>query len=767
MREKVLLILFALTFPLVIYVSTLPPQRFRNEITEWGDRSSLAYQQFSEYREKFGANEAIILSWPGCDLVDPRVEKVAVAIETQLAGKVHNVSSGQRAYLALRNDAKLPEATALKRLRNVFIGQDDQTTAIGFQLTKTAMRNRGEVLAQVERILEMAEVDPSEVIYAGLGHNLYTMDKEGLESPFRMVPQIILLALILTLFFVRNIWLAFFINALGTYSGCLAFNIVWLADVDMNAIIWPLPTLTLLLTVSASLHFLSYFRKSAESLSAPLNGAAELNPNLSDDSLAWRRAVAVDAVRNAFKPILYCTATTAIGLLSLMLSTSEPVRQFGLFGAQSVLAGNLLLLIWFPAWLTWIGYAEQLKNKHKASHSAGLSSPQPISNRVDGWQLWSRLTRNGRWLIISLCSVALVWGVLGIPKVKTGSELPNFFPTGHPALTSAKELEARVGPLNSVELLLQFDDTDLNNDRIRLRALRALTSRIESETDFESCLSAGTFAPNFKSQQSGLRAGLEKNRLRDFKDQIETVGLLHCGESGNQETWRVSCRYSVFKELDLAKQTAALKRIATELFVRDGQNIFAGESLTTIVTGEFVMFDFVDSQFFKELLLTYVTAFAIISLTVLVVLRSFKASLIALLPNLFPALVVLGSAGFLGYSLDVASLTTASVALGIAVDDTLHFLLWYQKTRKRSSQGSEEASADSAVCSALRYCGTAMVQTSMILGLSIVLYAFCGFLPTVRFGILLSAMMFAALVGDLLLLPALMATFSQRPRRSA
>ena len=767
MREKVLLILFALTFPLVIYVSTLPPQRFRNEITEWGDRSSLAYQQFSQYREKFGANEAIILSWPGCDLVDPRVEKVAEAIETQLAGKVHNVSSGQRVYSALRSDAKLTETTALKRLRNVFIGQDDQTTAIGFQLTEPARRNRGEVLKQVELILETAEVDPAEVFYAGLGHNLYTMDKEVLESPFRMVPQIILLALVLTVLFVRNIWLAFFIIALGTYSGCVSFNIVWLADVDMNAIIWPLPTLTLLLTVSTSLHFLSYFRKSAESLSVPSKTANDSDPDLSDDSLAWRRGVAVDAVRSAFKPIMYCTATTAIGLLSLMLSTSEPVRQFGLFGALSVLAGNLLLLVWFPAWLTWIGYAEQLKHKHIASDSIEPSSSQLIPNRIDAWRFWAALTQKGRWAIIGLCFVALVWGVLGIPKVKTGSELPNFFPAGHQALTSAKELEARVGPLNSVELLLQFDDTNVDNDRVRLQALRALTNRIESETSFESCLSAGTFAPNFRRSQAGLRAGIEKNRLRSFKDEIETVGLLHRSESEIQETWRVSCRYSVFKELDLAKQTAALKQIATELFVRDGQNIFAGESLKVIVTGEFVMFDFVDSQFFKELLLTYVAAFVIISLTVLVVLRSFRASLIALLPNLFPALVVLGSAGFLGYSLDVASLTTASVALGIAVDDTLHFLLWYKKTRKQGSESNEETPADSAVCSALRYCGTAMLQTSMILGLSIVLYAFCGFLPTVRFGILLSTMMFAALVGDLLLLPALMAIFSKSPRRSA
>ena len=210
-----------------------------------------------------------------------------------------------------------------------------------------------------------------------------------------------------------------------------------------------------------------------------------------------------------------------------MLSTSEPVRQFGLFGALSVLAGNLMLLVWFPAWLTLIGYAKQIPNKRS----------QQTPNQIDGWLRWTTLTRNGRWPIIGLCLAAIVWGVLGIPKVKTGSELRNFLPAGHHALTSARELQARVGPLNSVELLLQFDNPDPANDHLRLKALRALTSRIEAETDFESCLSAGTFAPNFKRNRTGLRGALEKNRLKSFKDEIETFGLLHRSESENQDTW--------------------------------------------------------------------------------------------------------------------------------------------------------------------------------------------------------------------------------------
>lgn len=763
MREKVLLVLFALTFPLMAYVSTLPPQRFRNEITEWGDLNSLAYQEFSEYRDKFGANEAVVLSWPGCDLNDPRVEEVAVGIETQLADYVHNVFSGQRAYVVLRSEVKLTDAAALKRLRNVFVGQDDRVTAVGFQLSGAARMNRADCFAMLDNILVAANVDPAEVIYAGLGHNLYTLDKEGLESPFRMVPQIILLAFGLTVVFLRDLRLAFFINALGIYTGCLSFNIVWLADVDMNAIIWPLPTLTMLLTVSTSLHFLSYFRKSVVS-SVRSGDLALESPANSKASLIWRRKIVADAVRGSLKPILYCTATTAIGLLSLMLSTCQPVRQFGLFGALSILVGNSLLLVWLPAWLTWIGYAERLKSDRSLMDSAEQANDSSSRDRFDGWQRWARLTRIGRWPITAFCFVVFVVGAFGIPDVKTGSELVNFFPAGHRVLTSAKEMESRVGSMNSVELLLKFDDVDPTNDRLKIKGLQTLVSRIESETDFESCLSAAVFAPKLLGNQSGLRGGVERARLRRFKDRIASTGLLYRDENKKHETWRVSCRYSVFNELDLVEQTRKLKQIVDRLFEPDNKIVFKGESLTTTVTGEFVLFDFIDSQFFKELLLTYFTAFVVISLMVLLVLRSLTASLIALLPNLFPALVVLGTAGFLGFSLDVASLTTASVALGIAVDDTLHFLLWYREALKRGGTQGSKFNSEEVVCSVLQYCGIAVVQTSVILGLSMVLYAFCGFLPTVRFGVLLSAMMFAALVGDLLLLPALLAIVARLPK---
>ena len=734
--EWVLLAAFVLTFPLVAYVSTLPPQRFRNEITQWGDVNSEAYQQFANYREQFGFNEFVVVSWPGCNLNDTRLEKVTRKIESELDGYIEQISNGQRAYNVLRESVGLSDSIAINRLRNVFVAKDSLSTAVGFNLSEAGRSDRGRVVRKLEEILASTDIDLETVIFAGLGHNLYTMDKEGLESPFRMVPQIMLLAFLLTLFFIRNLWLAFFINALGTYNGCLAFNVVYLADVDMNAIIWPLPTLIMLLTVSASLHFLGYYRKAVEQSSSGIAPG--------DFSWSDRRGFSWQALRFAIKPILYCTLTTAIGLVSLSLSTSEPVRQFGILGAISIVAANTLMLVWLPAFLTLVRYANRIANKSKDDTAIGESR---------NWNRLTALTTRFRWVIVIGSVLLIAWSATGIVKIQTGSGLENFFPSGHAVLNDTRAIEQATGPLNSVELLLRFSDHDPANDRLRLRGIGRLCSRITKETPFAACVSPATFAPRFTSKPSAVQLSVETTRVNAVKDRMVENSMLHVHQNKNEETWRVSCRYSTLQYIDLPAATKQLQELVDELFYRDGELLFKGEQLTASTTGEFVLFDYIDQQFFRELLNTYATAFGIIMLIVIVVLAKPSAILAGLLPNLFPAVVVLGITGHLGYMLDVASLMTASVALGIAVDDTLHFLLWHRDLPRATTN---------PIASTMRYCGTAILQTSLILGCSIVLYAFCGFLPTVRFGILLSAMMLSALAGDLILLPALLSFVSKR-----
>ncbi len=138
------------------------------------------------------------------------------------------------------------------------------------------------------------------------------------------------------------------------------------------------------------------------------------------------------------------------------------------------------------------------------------------------------------------------------------------------------------------------------------------------------------------------------------------------------------------------------------------------------------------------------------------------AGMIAMVPNMFPIVLVFGIMGHIHFLVDIGTMMTASVALGIAVDDTIHFLSWF---RQYIDQG---VSRVDAVVETYRRVGPAMLQTAFVGGLGMFVFALSTFTPTQRFGTLMLVLLMTALLGDLILLPALLAgplgTFF-RPRK--
>jgi uncharacterized protein len=124
--------------------------------------------------------------------------------------------------------------------------------------------------------------------------------------------------------------------------------------------------------------------------------------------------------------------------------------------------------------------------------------------------------------------------------------------------------------------------------------------------------------------------------------------------------------------------------------------------------------------------------------------------LVAMIPNVFPLIVVFGAMCFLGIRIDIGTMMVASVAMGVAVDDTIHFLAWYRDHLDKG-MGREDA-----VIETFRRVGSAMVQTTIVGGLGLFVFALSTFTPTQRFGTLMLTMLVTALAGDLLLLPALL-----------
>ncbi|TWU42506.1 efflux RND transporter permease subunit [Novipirellula artificiosorum] len=127
------------------------------------------------------------------------------------------------------------------------------------------------------------------------------------------------------------------------------------------------------------------------------------------------------------------------------------------------------------------------------------------------------------------------------------------------------------------------------------------------------------------------------------------------------------------------------------------------------------------------------------------------AGMIAMIPNVFPVLLVFGVMCHRGIAIDIGTMMTASVAMGVAVDDTIHFLSWFRANLDAGLSRVE------AVIETYRRVGPAMTQTTIVGGLGLFVFALSTFTPTQRFGVLMLVMLGAALVGDLVLLPALLA----------
>ena len=145
-----------------------------------------------------------------------------------------------------------------------------------------------------------------------------------------------------------------------------------------------------------------------------------------------------------------------------------------------------------------------------------------------------------------------------------------------------------------------------------------------------------------------------------------------------------------------------------------------------------------------------IMAFVLIMFVFMILLRSAPASLVAMIPNIFPVVVVFGFMSWIGVKVDVGTMMTASVALGVAVDDTMHYLTWF------SDGISQGMTPKEAALNGYRRCAAAMTESTLIAGLGLFSFAFSTFVPTQRFGIMMLSILAAAEFGDLVFLPALL-----------
>lgn len=711
---------------------------YKSDIRQWlpdGFEESKAYDSFLE---RFGGDEMIVVSWEGCTINNPQVRTLKEAFENATVPvKVETadgITEGETKLfsrvltgpdlIATIESAGVRSAVAKKRVMGLMVGPDQETTCL---LAYPAIEIPDYQKLSLVKAYELAEqsvgVLPTDLKIGGPTADGATLEAESKKSLNTFLWISVILVAGLTWFRMRDLPLTVLVILFSGLCSAISLSILYWSGGKMNLTLIMLPTLTFILGVSGCVHIVNYYRKAS--------------------TLGYGLRSADQAMADGMYPVLLSSITTAVGLLSLGTSSVKPIQAFGFYSACGIMASTLILLFVLPATLYMLRGRISKRfsgdgTMEKRERTTGVSrSTSSLLNWV--------CRQHGIVVIPVLIGVVIL--ALGTFKLKASVKLQNRFASRTKIIADYRWLEDQLGPLVPMEVEVKFDPTVELSRWQQMQIVQSIERTVKQSTAVNATLSAATFEPRVPSGRTVMGRVNRQAKIDLWQESFGSLvdaKLVQVIEGANY--WRISLRVAALNDIDYGKflETVTLN-------VNEQLEHLDVDGMSASLTGGIPLVYKAQHQILRDLMVSFLTAFLIITLIMILVLRSVQAGIVAMVPNVFPPLVVFGAMGWLNFSVEIGSVMTASVALGIAVDDTLHFLTWYRR-------GTVEGlSRFASIRHAFEHCAKAMIDTSLICGLGVTPFLFGVFMPTAKFAALLMVMLMTALPGDLILLPAMLA----------
>jgi len=789
------LLLVGLATPFIVYSAYRTVRSNSNRVQDWLPKSFVETGDLAYFREHFLGDQFVLISWEGCKLGgdpadpdsepdDPRIEKLVHALVPPDDTPVRDpklryfkaVTTGRHLLNQLTGPpSDMPYAEALKRLQGLVIGPDGRQTCVMVSLTDDASSHLRELLGRGETrlrrskhkpgllfdILAECGVEKNAVHLGGPPVDNVAIDEEGERTLVRLAFLSGGFGLLLAWWSLRSVKLTLIVFGCGLLSGALGLAAVWWTGQSADAVLMSMPSLVYVLSISGAVHLINYYREEVDHRGVV--GAPE-------------RALA-----HGWKPTTLCSVTNAIGLVCLCASELTPIRKFGAYSALGMIMVLAVLFIYLPAALQiW-----PLKRKEPAAdESATQSAPscaseeqRPTEGVLDRfWQRFGHyvIQHNGMVSVVSMVVIAVL--AAGIFKVRTSIDLMELFDSKARILTDYRWLEDNVGRLVPMEIVIKFrEESRLRENRQRpddhrytLVDRAAIVAQVQSvleerfgergENIIGPSLSAVTFLPaEAHGQGRGIggtatRAVANTRLAKSYEDLIAS-GYLRVDPNDNSELWRVSLRVAAFQDVDYGRFADEVRRLVEPLTHQYSNPWPKGDTpmVSAIFTGVVPIVYKAQRALLTSLVDSTSWSFLTITPLLMLVCRGLTAGLVAMLPNVLPILVVFGGMGWMDYPVSIGSMMAASIALGVAVDDTIHYLTWFREDLIKGSTRKV------AILAAYRRCGTPTLQAALINGLGLSVFAVSTFTPTREFGLLMLTIMLAGGIAELIMTPALLA----------
>ena len=542
---------------------------------------------------------------------------------------------------------------------------------------------------------------------------------------------LIFILLVLYLIFRSPIWIAIALSNC-IFSLILMVGVVSFLNWKITVISSNFISLMLILSLSMTVHIIVRYRQIIND-----------NENLER----------IDLIKNCclkmVYPCLFTALTTIFAFGTLYSSGIKPVMDFGLMMCLGLTITLATSFIYLPIILSFFN----LKNN--------LNLASNISNNI-----LLRLAKNYQLLVIISFFFMFIVGIYGVQLLKVENSFVDYFKKDTEIYKGMKKIDQKLGGTTPLDIIIQFNSDDDNNideidedfldfeidynpedywfTREKINIVKGIHDHLDSYPFSGKILSLASLVRtaeqlNNNKEFDALELGILYKKLpSDLKDQILSPYL-----SIEKNQARISMR--IIDTHEELRRNEFIKNLT--MYINEN---FNSDAYQVSISGILILYNnmlqsLFDSQI-KSLLIVMVGIFFMLS----VLFRSLQIALVTIVPNIIACFTILGTMGLLNIPLDLMTITIASITIGIAVDNCIHYVYRYKEYYNQTNNHLETI----ALCQ--NTVGRAIQNTSftIIAGFSILIFS--NFYPTIYFGIFTAMAMFIALLGSLTLLPTLL-----------
>lgn len=463
-----------------------------------------------------------------------------------------------------------------------------------------------------------------------------------------------------------------------------------------------------------------------------------------------------DALRTTMREVggacVLTSITTFVGFLSLMLVPAPSMRHLGLAVAVGVASALLIALTIVPIWFSF------MRPLPTGDQGLLVGASNQLIARFVSW--CNKISLQYATLVVAGCVLLLIAALAGMTQMHIDADFPKRFPKGHPTRTSIEFFNEQLSGIATVEVFVQSDDESLLQPEI-LRVLDRVEKKISAMPEVSEVYSIVAlyrtadrmllFRSASDAEESGIALGemlpetkvAAETSMKLFRkvDQKRLQSLIN---DANLHT-RLSVRMIPTGYMEVSKIAERMDAMVREELAKEQST----RQLRVDTSGSYPIVGRVVQTIARNQLLGLLTCFVAVTIIMALGIRSARNAIFAQFPNILPAALLLGVLGISLSTIDTDMLGIPTVALGIAVDDTIHFLHRYKLQKAKTGDRL------TALNETFPYTGRAIMQTTVILSVGFLPFALSSFLTVWMLGTYLVFTLVCAVLGDLLLLPAM------------